>query len=239
MKIAAYQFADTQGDMEASIGVIAGELELADKDGIELACFPECFLQGYTREEVRARERALSLTGDPFRIILRRLAHIKTTFILGMIELDGDKLFNTAAVIQNGELLGRYRKMHPNEKIFDAGVEPLVFDVADRKIGVNICNDANYPESALALAEGGAEIIVYPLNNILPNDVAERWRERHIQNLITRAKETKCWVVSSDVVGQSDIAVGYGCTAIVGPDGSVVGRVPELESGVISCIIKP
>ena len=95
------------------------------------------------------------------------------------------------------------------------------------------CNDANYPAAAWRARDGGANVLCYPLNNMLVPATAERWRARSIGNLIARARETRCWVVSSDVVGTSGGQVSFGCTAIVGPAGDIRARVPEGETGRI------
>jgi len=108
-----------------------------------------------------------------------------------------------------------------------------VFKVKNHKFGINICYDANFPEASQKLVEQGAEIIFYPLNNELKKDSAEKWRYKHMENLITRAKETGCWVFSSDIIIQSDKTIGYGCTAVVNPKGEVVGKIPELQQDLL------
>jgi len=54
-----------------------------------------------------------------------------------------------------------------------------------------------------------------------------------VRNLQARARETGCWVVSSDVVGIQEAALSHGCTCFVNPDGVIVARVPERAEGVI------
>jgi len=100
------------------------------------------------------------------------------------------------------------------------------------RYGVNVCNDANHPGTAQCIADQDAQLILYPLNNMLPPETADRWREKSLANLIDRARQTGCWVASADVTGTSGNLVSHGCTAIVTPEGSVVARVPELEEGV-------
>src|ERR1017187_10024819 len=79
----------------------------------------------------------------------------------------------------------------------------------------------------------------YPLNNVLPPATAQRWRERSIGNLLSRARETGCWVVSSDVVGVCGGQVSFGCTAIVSPAGEIRARVPEGRTGRILLDLGP
>ena len=146
-------------------------------------------------------------------------------------------MFNSAFVIEQGRIVGRFAKAYPNEPGVAAGREFPVFDRGGTRYGINICNDANHPDAAARIAEQGAGAILYPLNNMLRPEVAERWRERSVENLIARARQTGCWIASADVAGPSVAGssgdrISYGCTAIVAPDGTIVSRVEELREGV-------
>ncbi len=92
---------------------------------------------------------------------------------------------------------------HPNEPAFEVGTEFPIFETLGWPFGLNICNDANFPDAALRISRQGDKLLCYPLNNILAPATAERWRERGLANLKQRAIETGCWVASSDVVGRS------------------------------------
>lgn len=200
---------------------------MCDAGGVDLALFPECYLQGYVLD--RASLDAISLDDDSLQRALAPAAAINATFVLGLVERHKQSVFNTAAVIRHGAILGRYRKtkLHRKEHAFDAGWDYPVFDRADWKFGINICYDANFPEAAATLSCQGARLICYPLNNMLPPNVADRWRDRSVENLRRRAKETGCWVVSSDVVGEHEAMICHGCTCIVNPAGEVVARADE------------
>ena len=151
-----------------------------------------------------------------------------------MIEKDANGHYNTAAVIQDGKLLGAYRKVHLFEHNFQPGETYPVFTVNGLTFGINICYDARFTEGPAELAAQGAKVIFYPLNNRLPHEKATNYRDKHIPNLVARAKESGCWVVSSDVVAQDETHTGYGCTAIVSTQGEMISRVSELEVGMIS-----
>lgn len=127
-----------------------------------------------------------------------------------------------------------YRKtrLHRKETAFDAGTELPLFEVDGWPFGINICYEANFPEVASSLARQGARLICYPLNNMLPPDVADRWRPRSIENLRQRAIETGCWIISADVVGNDGGMICHGCTRIVSPAGEDVRWVAEGNEGV-------
>ena len=130
-------------------------------------------------------------------------------------------------------MLGVYRKVHLFERNFQPGETYPVFTVDGLKFGINICYDARFTEGATEFAAQGAQIIFYPLNNRLLSEKAANSRDKHIPNLVARAKESACWVVSSDVIAQDNTNTGYGCTVIVDPGGNVVSRIKELESGMV------
>lgn len=233
-KIAAVQAQDIQGDIKAALRSIHEAMTRADSESIDILCFPECFLQGYTLNGKETKERALDLTSSQFKEILHTLANYKVTIVLGLIEKDAEGFYNTAAVIQQGKLLGTYRKVHLFERNLQPGETYPVFTVNDLTFGVNICYDARFTEGPAELTAQGAKAIFYPLNNRLPHEKAVNYRDKHIPDLVARAQESGCWVVSSDVVAQNDTHTGYGCTAIVNPQGEVVARVQELEPGMVA-----
>lgn len=172
------------------------------------------------------------LDGAIVEEVLAALEPIRTSLVLGIIERRGAACYNTAVIIRQGRLLGRYAKAHPNEAAFEAGTDFPLFVTDGWPFGINICNDANFPDTALRVSRQGAKLLCYPLNNMLGPATAERWRERGLVNLKQRAVETGCWVASSDVVGRNGDLISYGLTCIVRADGEVVARVPEREEGV-------
>jgi 5-aminopentanamidase len=230
--IAAFQTEFATDDHRENLEVIRSRLEWSDAHDVKLACFPECFLTGYFTQINEAFPVALSLGSRMFSNILKQLEMFDATVVLGLIERDQDALYNTAIVISRGHVLGKYRKTHPNESCFSPGDEYPVFDVPRLRFGINICFDANFPDAAARVAQAGAQVIVYPLNNALSEEVAVRWRAKSGENLAMRARETKCYVVSADVVGRNDSKMSYGCTQIVSPEGQVMSAVSELEMGV-------
>lgn len=233
-KIGTIQAQDIQGDIPAALKVISDAMHEADSQQIDILCFPECFLQGYTLNVAETKARAISTGSQAFQDVLNRLVKHKVTIILGMIERGSKGIYNTAAVIRQGKLLGTYRKVHLFEQNFRPGEEYPVFTIEGLTFGINICYDARFSEGALELAQQDAEVIFYPLNNRLSIEKANKYKDKHILNLIDRAKEAKCWVVSSDVIRQDSESIGYGCSVIVNPDGEMIGQVKELESGMIT-----
>jgi predicted amidohydrolase len=227
LRVAAFQRQSIFDDVTGIVRRLSEDLTWCDDQGVQLAVFPECYLQGYAVDRPTIARRALALNGAQIAAVLATLAPFRTAFVLGVVEQRGSDFYNTAAVIQGGVLLGAYAKSHPNEPGFDAGKDFPVFSTAGWRFGVNICNDANFADPALQISRQGARLICYPLNNMLPPATAAKWRNKSLANLQDRAIETGCWVVSSDIVGEHNGLVSHGCTCVIASDGRITGRAAE------------
>ncbi len=204
----------------------------ATKEAIDLLVFPEAFLLGHSYDPDTIRARADEASRFALVELCSLVADFRATLVVGALELVHSHAFNSAFVVENGRIVGRYAKAYPNEPGVNAGVDFPTFVRSGVRYGINICNDANHADAADQVANQSADLILYPLNNMLRPDTAERWREKSLANLIARARQTNCWIASSDVTGASGDLLSYGCTAIVAPGGKVVARVPELSEGV-------
>lgn len=67
------------------------------------------------------------------------------TLVVGAVEAAPPDVFNSAFVVERGEIVGRYAKAHPNEPGVTAGSDFPTFARAGTRFGINICNDANHP----------------------------------------------------------------------------------------------
>jgi len=231
MRIAVVQCSGIFDDVPRAGDVIVRRLRWADEEGVGLIVFPEAYLSGHSYDPQTIRSHA-SLAAPAIAALCERVAAFHSTLVVGTFDMVGGQVFNSAIVIHAGRVVGRYAKAHPNEPGVTAGTDFPTFVGSGIRYGVNICNDANHPGTAQHMADQGARLILYPLNNMLPLATADRWREKSLANLIDRARQTGCWVASSDVTGTSGDLVSYGCTAIVTPEGRVVAQVPEGREGV-------
>lgn len=232
IKVATFQRRPLFDDVAQTGRRLTTDILWCEDNGIDLAIFPECYLQGYTTDRQTIADRAMPVDGRRFQHFLSALPHSSTDVILGFIEARADGLFNSAALIVDGRVKGLYAKRHPNEAAFTPGCDAPVFSRCGFSFGINICFDANFPDCAQLLSAQGARLICYPLNNMLFAATAEKWRERSLENLRRRAIETGCWVASSDVVGVQGQQISFGCTYILNPQGLVVASVPEGAEGV-------
>ena len=233
VRIAAFQRRPVLDDVAQAARRLREDIAWCESQGVDLALFPECYAQGYATDRATIARRAMTVDGPTLAGFLSMLPSSGVDVVVGFIEQRDDGYYNSAAVIGDGVVKGVYAKNHPNERDFLPGREAPVFRTAGLTFGINICFDANFPESAQRLSTQGAKLICYPLNNMLTAATAAKWRSRSIESLRQRAIETGCWVASSDVVGAVGEQISYGCTCIVNPQGDVVARVAEGDEGVV------
>jgi predicted amidohydrolase len=235
VRIAAAQTVEFREDIEAALNCVADFAARAETEGASLLCFPEGFLQGYLTDERSARRNALDLTSPAFESVLNKLQKIKLMIVMGLIEVEEARLFNTAVVVDRGTLIGRYRKAHllSGEHIFDAGSDSHVFEVDGLRFGVNICYDTNFSEAARKVANLGASLIVCPANNMHGRKSAAALKNLHNSVRGERCRETGLWLVSADVTGERDGRISWGPTAILNPAGEVVAQLPLEKTGLL------
>jgi predicted amidohydrolase len=230
--VAGCQVPDIQDDPAAALRIVRDATVAAVAQGARVVCFPEAFLTGYTRDHETAQRRALCLSSPGFRSVHQQLSALGATVVVGLIERDGADVFNTAAVVVPGQPIGVYRKRHLVEECFVPGRALPVFSSGPIVFGVGICSDARSAEDAAVLIHRGVDVMLYPLNNMLPRETADRWRDEHARILRRRARQMRAWVVSADVIGDSNAHTSYGCTATIDPTGTVLDQVDQRSTGV-------
>jgi 5-aminopentanamidase len=231
MRIGAVQCLTVPDDLDHACDVLAWRLEWADREAIDLVLFPEAFVLGHSYDPQIIERRAQRNSATALPIVCDRLRGFRATLVVGAFERQGSTVVNNAIVIENGCVIGRYAKAYPNEPGVTAGTDFPIFERSGIRYGINICNDANYPDAAKRLADQRTTLILCPLNNMLKRQTAASWRNRSVANLVARAQQTGCWVASADVIGEVGDLLSYGCTMIIRPDGEIMGRVSERLEG--------
>ncbi len=235
MRIAAAQTPAFQEDVPGALAYLAQVMQQAHLERASLLCLPEGFLQGYLTDGEVARRNALELRSARFLNLLEQLPEAAPTTVVGLIEADGDDLYNTAVVIARRSVVGRYRKQHllGKECCFRPGDGVPIFDIEGLRFGINICFDTNFTNAALGVAQQGASLLLCPANNMMPRQAAIEWRDKHNAVRGERCRETGLWLMSSDVTGAQDGSVAWGPTAVLNPAGQVVTQLPLDAPGLL------
>lgn len=232
MKVAAVQMDVKILETQQNLARVIAKMEEASRAGANIVAFPECALTGYC---FTSREEAWPITetvpGPSTEKLAEVAKRLDCTAIVGMLEREGDVLYNSAVVVDPTGILGTYRKMHlPCLGIdwFNAlGDKPFpVFTTAHGKIGVNICYDCSIPEAARVLKLNGAQLLVIPTNWPMGSD---SWA--HTPKV--RALENHFHVVVSDRVGEERGFGFCGHSQIVDFMGKVYGEAGETEETIL------
>jgi NAD+ synthase (glutamine-hydrolysing) len=197
----------------------------ARDSGVDVVCFPELSLTGYPPEDLLFKPRFVAENQASLQKIAAKVRGL--TAVVGFVDR-GEDIYNAAAVIHDGEIIGIYHKIYlPNYGVFDEkryfqrGTVCQVYELYGAKIGVNICEDIWYPEGpCMSQAMAGAQVI---LNiNSSPYHVG-KWRFRE-KMLATRASDNGVFLAYTNLVGGQDELLLDGHSLLIRPDGEVMAR---------------
>lgn len=235
IRVAAAQTNEIIGDVPKASAIAIDYIEQSKDAGAKIICFPEAFLQGYRCDRPHIERWALSIEAPEFQSFLKALPEDCPTVVLGFIEALENGYTNSTAIIENREVRGCYRKTHllPRESAFTPGDTFPVFERDGLRFGVNICYDTNFQDAAQPICDQGAHLLICCANNMLPREVAEKWKDRHNAIRRERSRQTGMWMLSSDVTGSRDGHVAWGPTSLIDPSGEVICQLPLNEPGLL------
>ena len=195
-KVAVLQMRSENRAYEDNIKVIIRNMTEAKKNNADVLLLPECFMTGY---DLTIDNDAAISEGD-LAALCDKAKELGIGLVATALTKGNVKPQNAAFVIgKHGEILMKYSKVHTcdfaDERVLESGTEFKVCDFDGVKIGIMICYDREYPESARILMLKGAEII------LVPNDCVSM-RPR-LQALSTRAYENMCGVAMANPNGKN------------------------------------
>jgi NAD+ synthase (glutamine-hydrolysing) len=214
---------------------------------VSVIVFPELTLTGYTASDLLLNQTLIAAQDEALNHILNNIKDLNTIAIIGIALLEADRLYNCAAVVQNGNLLGVVPKSYlPNKKEFyekrqfitgrditrtttellgveiPFGVDLLFTDSKDMTFGVEICEDlwAVTPPSN-HMANNGANLL---FNLSASNELIGKAEYREE---LVRTQSARCmaaYVYSSAGVGESTTDTVFGGHAIISEYGSTLAQ---------------
>ncbi len=191
VQVGYLQFSPSYLDVDANLQAVDARLSSLE---VDLLVLPELFTSGYffhSQEDLT--QVAEPIPGGRSTTALRDWASsLNATLVAGLAEQDGPRIFNSAVAVQPDGTLDTYRKVHlyyEEKALFTPG--DLGFPVVEVRggaktsvrLGLMVCFDWYFPESARTLALQGADIIAHPSNLVLPHcpdAMPVRARENHL-----------------------------------------------------------
>ncbi|MFF5233353.1 carbon-nitrogen hydrolase family protein [Dactylosporangium sp. NPDC000521] len=229
-RVAVAQLPSAKQDLDANLERAIDAIGRAGAAGHELLVFPECALSGYLFDSRAEAERQAVSIGD------RRITHLvdacrraSVIAVVGFLELADDVLYNAAVTLGPGGILGNYRKQHLPYLGVDRfvapglGDSPRVVETPVGNIGVMVCFDLRYPESARVLALQGADIIAMP--TAWPRSAT--FLAEHVTRV--RALENLVYLAVADRADEENGVTFLGHSQVVSPAGEVLVDAGDAE----------
>ncbi len=234
MKLALWQGQSPAGDDTFALSQINSALTASAALGAVTLVAPEVFLPGYNHATIAALAQP---RGGPWHQQLSALCRAAGCgLVLGYAERAGDLVYNAAVAFDaTGTEVAHYRKLQlfgPREKaIYAPGDSLCTFDLQGVKCGLLICYDIEFAHLVRAYAEQGAQLILVPTANPVPN--------LHVSRLVVPAHAINhgVTIVYANYAGQDGDITYCGGSTIVAPDAEVLayaGPTPALLVADIS-----
>lgn len=226
------------GETRHNLERMVSFLEQTAQEGADLTIFPECALGGYCFESLDdARRVAEPLPGPSTSAVAEQCARFGTHMIYGLLESDGERVFNACALVGPDGLVASYRKVHLPLLGVDRFVNPgdrafSVEALGDVRLAMNICYDSAFPEAARAVALDGADLIVLPTNWA----VGAEKTPAYVIN--ARALENAVYYAAINRVGTEQGFRFIGNSKICAPDGSTIAEASHGRETILQATVE-
>jgi len=234
LRIGMAQINTTVGDFEGNTWRILEAIDRARSFNVDLLTFPELAICGYPPEDLLFKPQFIEENLHSLEKVINSSS--KLTIVVGFVDAKDD-IYNAAAVIHDGKLVGVYHKIYlPNYGVFDenryfrAGNECPVYIIAGVGVGINICEDIWYEAGpATVQAHSGAEVIV----NISSSPYHFGKGDFRERMLATRASDNAAIVVHNNLVGGQDELVFDGNSMVLDEKGQLLARGKQFEEDMV------
>ncbi len=247
--LAIAQFDATVGDLAANRRAIVDHAARAHAAGAQLLLTPELALTGYPPEDLLLRPAFMqACVAELAALALDLRAFSGLAVVVGHPHApdgEGDRRtastqqplrWNAASLLRDGRVEATYGKLElPNYQVFDerryfasAGA-PLVFEAGGVRCGVNVCEDAWYPEAPRRARAAGAELLL--VLNASPFHLGKADAREAI--MAQRCRETGMALAFAHGVGGQDELVFDGASFVLDAGGRTVARAPQFEPALL------
>jgi len=266
LTIAVAQFQPKDGDKEYNLSIIQKLAEKAKSQGADVASFHEMSITAYTFTKDLNLEQLIELAeevpnGKSTQELMEISKELNMPILAGLVEKSEGKIYNTYICVNGGELVAKYRKIHPFiSKYMAAGNEYCVFDLLGWKCGILICYDNNVIENVRATSLLGAELIFAPhVTGCTPSAMPHRdyvadkfWQNREndpvslrmefdgpkgrrwlMRWLPARAYDNGVYYAFTNPIGYDGEHLKNGNSMIIDPYGEVLSEIKSFENDII------
>ncbi|MGI8638424.1 MAG: NAD+ synthase [Pyrinomonadaceae bacterium] len=248
MKVTIGQINTTNGDFEGNVAKILSAVEKAKQDGSDLVVLPEVATHGYTSQDWFLDKDIIENADAHLQKIIE--ASKGLTVVVGTIrrneENDGRRLFNSAAVIHDGKLVGFADKtLLPEYDVFDDPryFEPSdvrkMFEIDGRNVGVVVCedfwNDKTFWKERLYDLDPADELIMRGADLIVAINASPYNKGKiklRCDMVAHRARQQKKPIIFVNLVGGNDGIIFDGASLIADEEGDIILQAAAFEEFV-------
>lgn len=198
---------------------------------VDMFVYPELFSTGYIMDREYFLENAMDTECQDFKSVMELSKEHNTNVLFPFLERNGDKLFNSVAIInRNGELLGIKRKFinwkSENGYIDEAPMKEnlKVFEIDGIKVGILLCYEVSFPETARYLKKQGVELIV--IMSFWDRSAESQWRYQ----IATRAADNNVFAIGVNGFWKEHTC---GNTMMANPNGDIVSSLGHEEGTIV------
>ena len=234
LRIALAQINPTVGDLTGNVLKIKKFIKKAEDVNSDIVVFPELSITGYPPEDLLLKSHFIEDNVKAAKEVAKHTSNIIA--IYGFVEKENNKIFNSAAISHNQQLLGTQKKIYlPNYGVFDekryfsSGHSHSLINLENSTVGINICEDIWYPNPTKNLAVSGVSTIL----NINGSPFQIGKIEERKKLLIKRAKENKVNIAYVNMVGGQDELVFDGGSMFINFDGKIQVMGPQFTEKLL------
>lgn len=252
VKVAVASVSPTVGAVVSNVSrLVAMAHEMAAAD-VTLGAFPEQVIGGYPPEDLVQWRSFLDSQRSELERFARETAASPTVFVVGLAVAVGGQLFNAAAIVHHGRILGFVPKEKlPTYNVFyeartfsrggprlalDAGAVPLgdyIFRFDFGLVAVEVCEDAWSPDGPMRRrCYSGAELVVNVSHSPFRSGIAATRREM----LATRSSDNQAVLLYANAVGAQDGLIFDG-GSLVFQNGRLVLEMPHFREGWSAAVV--
>lgn len=205
MKLAIAQINCLLGDLAGNVAKILQYAEQGRRQGAQLLLTPELSLCGYPPEDLLLRDGFYDACAQALDDLAGKISGIAV--VVGHPHEQDGKRYNAASLLRDGVIAATYLKYElPNysvfdeERYFDHGTEPCVFEMDGIRFALNICADIWEPATARLARSAGAQVLL--VLNASPYAIDKQKSRHHV--IRERIAETGMAVVYANMAGGQD-----------------------------------
>lgn len=270
LKVSSAQFEPKDGDKAYNLQTMEALIARAAKEGSDAISFHELCTTGYTHLKNLDRKTLMELAEEiPDGLTTHELVSLADRYdiviMAGVLEKEGDHLYNSYVAVDRTGLLARFRKIHPFiSSYLSSGEEYVVFDLKGWKCGILICYDNNVIENVRATTLLGAEVIFAPhVTGCTPSSMPGRgyvadelWQKREedpvplrmefdgpkhrgwlMRWLPARSFDNGVYYVFSNPIGYDGEHLKGGNAMILDPYGELLAESRSFDSDIATAVL--